>query len=150
MAQLKQAVDDLRSQIDSVVATNRASVTATIESRKAELLGGNFYAKATPGARQDVAQRVDVTLARVALESQVALILQIGSIFESSDIPALLDMLAASQEGGDPPKQTVSVKTIPVPGASGVLETEEDVDKYIAALRSALVQTLNDGKRISL
>ena len=49
-----------------------------------------------------------------------------------------------------PAKQTVSVKTIAVPGASGVLETEADVDKYLAALRSALVQTLNDGKRISL
>jgi hypothetical protein len=150
MAQLKQAVDDLRSQIDSIVATNRASVTATIESRKAELLGGNFYAKATPEARQGVAQRVDETLARVASESQVALILQIGSIFESSDFPALLDMLAPSQAGGNPPKQTVSVKTISVTGLSGVLETEEDVDKYLAALRSALVQMMNDGKRISL
>jgi hypothetical protein len=59
-------------------------------------------------------------------------------------------MLAASQEGGDPPKQTVSVKTISVTGVSGVLETEEDVDYYLAALRSALVQTLNDGRRISL
>jgi len=150
MAQLKQAVDDLRSQIDSIVATNRASVTATIESRKAELFGGNFYAKATPEARQGVAERVDETVARVASESQVALILQIGSNFESSDFPALLDMLAASQEGGDPPKQTVSVKAIPVPGISGVLETEEDVDRYVAALRSALVQTLTHGKRISL
>jgi hypothetical protein len=150
MAQLKQAVDDLRSQIDSIVATNRASVTATIEGRKAELLGGDFYAKATPEARQGVAQRVDDTLARVASESQVALILQIGSVFESSDFPALLDMLASSQAGGNPPKQTVSVKAISVTGVFGVLETEEDVDKYIAALRSALVRTLNDGKRISL
>jgi len=154
MAQLKQAVDDLRRQIDGIVAMNRASVTATIEGRKAELLGGNFYAKAMPEARQGVAQRVDETVARVASESQVALILQIGSNFESTDYPALLDMLAASQQdggdGGPPPKQTVSVKTISVPGASGVLETEEDVDKYLAALRSALVQTLKDGKRISL
>ncbi|MEI2672313.1 MAG: hypothetical protein V9G13_14650 [Marmoricola sp.] len=88
-------------------------------------------------------------------ESQVALILQIGSNFESSDYPALLDLLAASQQGGGDDataaqKQTVSVKTIAVPGASGVLETEDDVDKYLAALRSALIQTLNDGKRISL
>jgi hypothetical protein len=59
-------------------------------------------------------------------------------------------MLASSQAGGNPPKQTVSVKAISVTGVSGVLETEEDVDKYIAALRSALVRTLNDGKRISL
>ena len=67
---------------------------------------------------------------------------------------ALLDHLAASQQGGGddapPPKQTVSVKTIVVPGASGVLETEDDVERYLAALRGALIQTLNDGKRITL
>jgi len=154
MVELKQAVDDLRRQIDGIVAMNRVSVTATIEGRKAELLGDNFYAEATPEVRQGVVQRVDETVARVASESQVALILQIGSNFESIDYPALLDMLAASQQdrgdGGPPPKQTVSVKTISVPGASGVLETEEDVDKYLSVLRSALVQTLKDGKRISL
>lgn len=154
MAQLKQASDDLRGQIEAIVATNRATVTAAIEGRKTELLASDFYAKATPEAQQRVTQRIDNTLVRVASESQVALILQTGSTFESSDYPTLLDLLAESQQArGDdapPPKQTVSVKTIPVPGASGVLETEDDVDKYLAALRSALVQTLNDGKRITL
>jgi hypothetical protein len=154
MAQLKTAADALRGQIDAVVATNRANVKTAIEGRKAELLSSVYYVSAMPEAQQRVAQRIDHTLSRVATESQVALLLQIGSTFESSDYPALLDLLAASQQGsGDdapPPKQTVSVKTIPVPGASGVLESEEDVDKYLAALRSALVQTLNDGKRISL
>lgn len=120
----------------------------------AELLGGTYFAKATPEAQQRVRQGVDRTLARVSSERQVALILQIGSIFESSDYPALLDLLASSPVEPDPDptpaKQTVAVKTISVPGASGVLETEEDVDKYLAALRSALVQTLNHGKRISL
>ncbi|CUR58079.1 conserved hypothetical protein [metagenome] len=154
MAQLKTAADDLRGQIDGIVATNRANVTAAMEGRRTELFGGAYFSNATPEAQQRVSQRVDNTLARVASESQVALILQIGATFESSEYPALLDVLAASQQGaGDdmpPPKQTVSVKTIPVPGASGVLETEEDVEKYLAALRSALIQTLNDGKRITL
>ncbi|MDP4014447.1 MAG: BREX system P-loop protein BrxC [Candidatus Nanopelagicales bacterium] len=153
MAQLKQAADDLRGEIDGIIVTNRASVTAAIESRKAELLASDFYTKATPDAQQCVVQAVDQTLSRVATESHVALILQIGADFEATVYPELLDSLAASQHGGGddaPPKRTVSVKTIPVPGASGVLETEEDVEKYLSALRSALVQTLNDGKRISL
>lgn len=93
-------------------------------------------------------------LSRVGAESQVALILQIGAEFEDSVYPSLLDQLADSQQGGEegtpPPKQTVSVKTVVVPGASGVLETEEHVDRYLAALRAALIQALNDGKRISL
>jgi hypothetical protein len=154
MAQLKQAADELRSQIDGIVAANRATVNVAIEGRKAELVASSYYAKATPEAQRRVDQRIDQTLARVASESQVALILQIGSTFESSDYPTLLDLLASSPVEPDrdptPTKQTVSVKTIDVPGASGVLENEQDVDKYLAALRSALVQTLHDGKRISL
>ena len=64
----------------------------------------------------------------------------------------LLDQLAQAQQGGGAPpsKPTVSIKTVTVPGAYGVLESEEDVDKYLTAFRSALIQTLNDGKRISL
>jgi hypothetical protein len=154
MAQLKRAAEDLLSLIDGVVATNRASVTAAIEGRKAELLDGSYYAKATPGAQQRAVQRVDETLVRVASESQVALILQIGSNFEAIEYPALLDLVASAPKdpGPDPAptKHTISVKTITVSGASGVLETDEDVDKYLGALRSALVQILNDGKRISL
>jgi len=154
MAQLRQAADDLRSQLDGVASSKRSEVSTVIDGRKAQLIGGAFYEKATPEAQQRVVQRVDQTLSRIAAESQVALILQIGSNFEASDYPALLDLLASSPHdpGPDPTptKQTVSVKTIPVPSASGVLESEEDVDRYLAALRSALVQTLSDGKRISL
>ena len=64
-----------------------------------------------------------------------------------------VDLVASQQGGGNggpPPKQMVSVKTIQVSGVSGVLESEADVDSYLAALRTALVETLNDGKRITL
>ena len=152
MAHLKQATDQLRSQIDDVVAANRATVTTSIEDRKAELIASTYYEKATAEAQQGVVQKIDQVLSRVAAEGQVALILQIGAEFEDTVYPSLLDHLAESRQGGGAPpsKQTVSVKTVAVPGASGVLETEEDVDKYLAALRAALIRTLNDGKRISL
>ncbi|TCC44056.1 BREX system P-loop protein BrxC [Kribbella capetownensis] len=158
MAQLKQATDQLRAQIDQVVATNRAGVVEAIEGRKAEIEQSAFYAKATPDAQESVLRRVDQTISRVRTQNQIALIRETGSSFEETVYPGLLDQLAASQQGdgdGDggappPPKQTVSVKTISATGVSGVLETEADVDRYLDALRSALVKTLNDGKRISL
>ena len=91
----------------------------------------------------------------VRIERQIALIRELGTSFEKTVYPSLLDQLAASLEGqgagsAPPAKQTVSVKTISARGVGGVLETEADVDRYLAALRSSLVQTLNDGKRISL
>ena len=95
---------------------------------------------------------VDQVLARIGTQGQVAVLRQIGSDFEDSTYPALLDQLATSPRdgGAPPPKQTVSIKTVTVPGATGILESDTDVDEYLTALRAALIQTLNDGKRISL
>ena len=101
---------------------------------------------------------INETIARVRSLSQIALIRETGSSFEESDYPALLDELAASQQPGrdggggtpPPPKQTVSVRTVSATGVSGVLETEADVERYLDALRRALLKCLNDGKRISL
>ena len=47
-------------------------------------------------------------------------------------------------------KQTVSVKSISPTGVHGLLESEEDVDRYLKALRTALIRALNDDKRIAL
>jgi hypothetical protein len=155
MAQLKQAIDQLRAQIDEVVTSNRKGVVEAIDERKAEIEASAFYAKATSDAQGSVLRRVDQTLSSIRAEDQVAHIREIGSSFEATVYPSLLDQLAASPlggggEDGPPPKQTVSVKTISATGISGVLETEDDVDRYLDALRAALVQALNDGKRISL
>jgi hypothetical protein len=153
MNQLKRAAEELGSQLDEVITANRSTVAAAIENRRAELTSGSFFAEATPEAKRQADQLMNSTVSRVDHENQVGLILQIGANFEAKDYPALVDLLAASQPKQDdeaPPKQTVSVKTIQVPGASGVLDSEDDVDRYLTALRWALVETLNHGKRISL
>jgi hypothetical protein len=154
MAQLKKATDALRTQLDGVVTARRVEVTTAIERRRTDLTAGVFYNNATPAAQQEVLQAIASTLTRVQAENQVALLQQIGTDFENSTYPALVDQLVASQPGGGgggaPKKQTVSIKTVAVPGASGVLETDADVDTYLAGLRAALVQALRDGKRISL
>jgi hypothetical protein len=156
MAQLKQATDELRAKIEAVVAGNRAEVARAIEGRRAEIEQSAFYAQATPDARASALHRIDQTMSRLHTQDQVALIREIGSSFEETVYPRLLDQLAASQRtdsnGDELPqqRQTVSVKTVFATGISGVLETEADVDRYLGALRTALLQTLNDGKRISL
>lgn len=154
MNQLKAAADTLRGRIDDVIAVKRAEVTEAIQGRKTEILGSSYYANADTVAQDSVIVRIDQMLTRLVGEIQIALILQVGTTFEYDDYPALLSRLAESQQsdgdGVPAPKPIVSVKTISAPGATGVLETEADVDNYLAALRTALVATLNDGKRITL
>ena len=86
---------------------------------------------------------------------------EIANNFEEHTYPTILDQLAASphtDQADDndetlppvPVKQTVAVKSISATGIHGVLETEDDVDRYLDALRTALIKALNDDKRISL
>lgn len=158
MTQLKQAAEALGRQIDEALAANRATVIESIGDRKTKVLGSSYYANASEDARQQAMYEIDQIVARVEQETQIALVREVGNTFEEKTYPALLDQLASSTrpaKGDDDPepvpaKQTVSVKTITARGVHGVLETSADIDRYLDALRIALVSTLNDGKRIAL
>lgn len=163
MAQLKQAAETLAAQLEDELTTNRATIVKAIEARKTELIGSSYYEHGTQDARQQVTSEIDRIIANANNERQIALIRELGHSFGEKIYPALLDQLAASREitggtggpgtgvpGPKPGKKTVSINTITVPGVSGVLETSDEVDRYLDSLRSALLNTLNDGKRISL
>ncbi len=158
MAQLKQATATLDVQINDALTTNRAKAIEIIEGRKVEVLGSAYYGNATEEAQHGVTRTIDQLIDRLGNEKQIALIREQGNSFEETTYPSLLDQLAASARTADgvddpapvPIKQTVSVKTISVPGVNGVLESPDDVDRYLEALRGALLDALKDGKRISL
>ena len=159
MTQLKQAAEALGKQIEEALATNRAVVVEAIEGRKSRgarqrLLrqrhrGGTGESRShdrpdhCPG-RQREADRAHP---------------RAGEQLRRDDLPvaarpARILHPAHGRRPTDPEpkpvKQTVSVKTITAPGVHGVLESPEDVDRYLDALRGALLSTLNDGKRIAL
>lgn len=155
MNQLKQAADALASQIDLAVASNRTTASIAVDGRKDEILGSAYFASATDEARASVLGKVDQLLAKINAEPQIAMIRELANSFEETVYPALIDHLASSGKGSDDedapaPKQTVAVSTIKADGAPNILETEGDVEKYVAALRVALVATISDGKRISI
>lgn len=104
----------------------------------------------------------DAVLARVQGESQIPVIRNIAATFAEITYPEILDTLAAAAEAsndtdsGDvqhpakPTKQTVAMKRLHLPGAGEVLETADDVERYLAQLRQMLLTTINDNKRIAL
>lgn len=160
MRQLRTAADNLGTQIQETLAANRSTVTSSIEERRAEILAGTDYRDASESAQQQAMATIDRIITQVESGQQIALIREQGSSFGEKTYPHLLDLLASSvqPEPGPGPDQpvpspaptTVSIKSITVPGAHGVMKTTDDVDSYLDALRVALLNTLNDGKRIAL
>lgn len=161
MTKLKAATVELQSRIDEARVAQREGASQEIDSRWAPLQTSTIYLDATDDAQRIVSQDVSAIIDRIGSESQIAVVREIANTFEERTYPAILDQLAASPrprsaDDGDAPapapstKQTVPVKSISAPGIHGVLETERDVDRYLDALRGALVTALNDDKRIAL
>jgi hypothetical protein len=156
MTQLKQASEALGSQIVAAVNSSKTDAAAEITARRDALLASMIYADATDEAQTRARSRIDSLISQVSSEQQIPVIRELANGFEETGYPAILDQLAASPRELDPDispapaKQTVSIKTITAHGISGPLETPDDVDTYLAALRGSLIKALDDGKRIAL
>lgn len=150
MNQLKAAVDALRGLIESKVSESRAAVRSEIESKLANLLEEPIFTGATVEAKKSVTRRVDIVFASLDGERLVAVMEQTGAHFVSTIYPALVDELAESANPSEPVKPSVALSTIKVPAGPAFIENEADMNHYLTALRAALVETLNDGKRITL
>lgn len=151
--QLKEAADELRGQIEDVVDAKRRDVQAKIDGRKSDLMASASYTNALPEVQRAVVGRIDTIYSSLRGQTQAAVILQMGSSFEEEHYPSLLNQLeesaASDTEVVQPSKPVVFIKKIQVPGCTGTLETEADIDEYLAKYRAALVATLNEGKRIT-
>ena len=156
MTQLKQAADALSAQIADAVNANKADAVAEIVVRRDALLISSIYAEATDEAQLRATSRIESLISQFESERQIAVIRELANRFEETGYPAILDQLAAERRRVDPNeppvtvKQTVSIKTITARGVSGPLETPDDIDTYLAALRGSLLQALDDGKRVAL
>ena len=172
MKKLKQDCDELRTKIGEVLNANRASARQVLSSRLKDLHANATYQEATEDARASVDREITKRLARIDSEQQIAVVNEIVNTFENSLYPQMVDHLIASkppvttspesnsnenQRDDAPPsvveeivKQTIYIGTIKAEGLSGLLETEDDVDRYLVALRRQLLDTLNHDKRIAL
>ncbi|MGW0177315.1 BREX system P-loop protein BrxC [Rhodococcus sp. NPDC003322] len=167
--QLGSAVAAVKEQLDGVIATERDDAITKIDDYWEQVPASASYDAATEAARQSVTHQAEQVRARVQQETQIPTIRNLAAHFVDTVYPAILDELEAARSvpapkpetsSGDEPKvpnppatpakQSISIKKLSLPGAGGVLETEEHIDAYLDQLRATLVATINDNKRITL
>jgi hypothetical protein len=150
MNQLKVASDSLASLLESKLAESLGTVKAEVETKMASLRLESVFSSATEDLRIEVETTVGDFLSATAREHLIALVEQGKTRFEQIVYPALVErLLGSGADGNEPTKLTVGVATIKATGGPMLIETESDVEAYLVALRTALVQAINDGKRIT-
>ncbi|WP_315773571.1 BREX system P-loop protein BrxC [Rhodococcoides kroppenstedtii] len=165
-SQLGSAVSVLREQLDALIRAERDAATTKIDGYWEQVPISASYAGATEEARQSVFRRTEQVRTRVQHETQISAIRHLAAQFDDTIYPAILDELEASKPVGYPKpkvagegvpkaptpaaKQSISIRRLSLPGAGEVLESEQQVEAYLDRLRSVLVATINDNKRITL
>ncbi|MED5811518.1 BREX system P-loop protein BrxC [Mycolicibacterium sp. 050232] len=147
MNQLKAATDALRSLLDDQVTSARTAVKSAVETKLESLLQEHFYKAASADAQSAAVDTVNTLLSTLDSQNLIAVVQQTGSQFESATYPSLIDQLTKSAaRGGEPQKPTVAVTSIKAAGGPAIIETEPDVDAYLAALRVSLIQAIKENR----
>jgi hypothetical protein len=147
ISQLKAASNTLNGLLDDKVTSARAAVKSAVETKLESLLQEHFYKAASADAQGAAVDTVNTLLSTLDRQSLIAVVHQTGSQFESATYPGLIDQLTKSADpGGKPQKPTVAVASIKAAGGPAIIETEPDVDAYLAALRVSLMQAIKENR----
>lgn len=147
MTQVKTASDTLKGLLDDKVASARTAVKSAVETKLESLLQEHFYKAASAEAQSAAVVTVQTLLATLDNQNLIAVVDQTGSQFESNTYPSLIDQLTKSTNtGSEPQKPTVAVTSIKAVGGPAIIETETDVDAYLAAFRVSLVQAIKENR----
>ncbi len=147
MNQLKAASDTLKNLLDDQVTNARTAVKSAVETKLESLLQEHFYKAASADAQNSAVDTVNTLLSTLDSQNLIAVVHQTGSQFESVTYPGLIDQLTKSADNsGRPQKPTVAVASIKAAGGPAIIETEPDVDAYLAALRVSLVQAIKENR----
>lgn len=147
MSQLKAASDTLNGLLDDKVTSARTAVKSAVETKLESLLQEHFYKTASAEAQNAAVDTVNTLLSTLDSQNLIAVVDQTGSQFESVTYPGLIDQLTKSADlDGAPQKPTVAVATIKAAGGPAIIETEPDVDAYLAALRVSLMQAIKENR----
>ncbi len=165
---LKGTLDHLKSEMEQKIRQVRAQATDKLNSLQARIHGEQEY-QSLPGVRQAELDAPFGELIKFVGEQRlIAVINDRMRYFEDEGFQKVLDLMdrmnapkpapAVGEDEGegqdDPPAgseikpEYVYSKTIDVPFDKAWLGSQEDIDRYLESMRTALLEELRKGKRI--
>lgn len=160
MQDAKGLLHELRLQIDQALMEARQAATERLEKLQSGMQQLSEYQSADAPHQSRADQAFESIRQEIQNQRIIALIQVSVDRFTSDQYPSVLGGLTPAPQpsptGDDstptpaPKPSFVSAKSVSVTSAKSVLDTEEDVDAYLSALRDALVKEIKDGKRITV
>lgn len=161
LQQAKAKLDTLRAKVGEVVTAARGEAVARLSQARASVEAVRDFAGLAADEKADVIAPFDGALKQVQSERLAPVIRQVADRATRDILPRQLQRvaeLAANKQpppkAGEKPKpkpaEYVSANSIPVAFGKAVLESDADLDAYLAALRAAYAAELARNRRITL
>jgi hypothetical protein len=160
MKDAKQVLDTLKSKVTAKAAEEREKVEKEVVEKASRIKAIPGYDTLPDECRSNIDARIKEAVSYIKGEPLIAVVRESARQFEEQTYKQLLEKVdrklnASNDLSGD---DSVAVETKPIVrlGAINIgikqpwLETEEQVDEYLARLRESLVAEIADGKRIQL
>lgn len=161
LQQAKPKLEAFRAKVAAVVKLAREQATAAVDQAADSVRATVDFARLSANQQQSILAPFSAAVAAIAAERLVPVIRQIASRVSQELLPAQLqrvsEAIAAQRKAageappdGEGPQGYVAAQRIPITFAKTVIETEADLDAYVAALRAAYAAEIKARKRITL
>ena len=167
MNQAKGLLDGLQQQVAALVQAEQAAAVAKVEARWERLAGMAEYADLTDEQQSALRRPFDELARSIERQTLVAVISNEVQRFDSDGYRRQLEQMTAWSQQASTPQPTpgtadqpvavaeprveyVTQKALVVPFDKAWLADAADVDAYLALLKEAMLQVIQEGKRVQV
>lgn len=156
---LKTKVDDLRKKTGQKVVDERVAAIDAVTKLQERFVELPQCVALPPDRKQSLLQRIQGVLDRIGSESMIAQIRDTKRTFEERTYTELLTALEPKEPstgggtattGGRTSPSYVGIRELDVPFGKPYLVSETEVEDYLAALKTAMVETVKAGHRVRI
>jgi hypothetical protein len=156
LQQAKTKLDALRTKVAAVLDSTRAEAKARVEQARASVQAVPDFGTLAPDEQLGVVKPFETALEQAQRERLAPVIRQLADRAANEALPRQLqrvsELISARKPDAlkDAPVKYVAGRQIPIVFSKAILESEPDLDAYLAALRTAYAAELKQGKHITL
>ena len=166
MKQAKTLLDSLRGRLETLATEARAAAEQAVTSKVQRLASIEGYDKLTDAQKQQIESIVYETIEQIKSQPLIAVVKEAASRFMQKGYTDILGKVnswtqkpeeTATDESETklkpawkPPVEFIGLSHLSVSFERPWLESEPDVDAYLGKLRQAMLDAINDGKRIQV
>lgn len=163
MQSLKGDLDYLKSTIKERLQKEREHATAEVKDKLQKLKGMDEYAALSDSEKEEIEDKVSLTLVRIDQASLFAVIRDQHRTFEEESYPQLIYKVTVRKtvdpepgpdktdpEPPPPPRTVKALRQLSVNYAKPCVDDKEDLEVYLTALRTAILDEFEQGHRIQV